>query len=326
MTTVQTQLAPMTIVYGGNAFLSEQTTDKLSKQAQEARPDADLLLLDAATCDAYAFEEAVSPSLLSTSAIVKLDHLENATEALGKAMLAFCQEAQQDTTLDSLVICRHTGGNKGRKLLNDLVKAGARQEQVPDLKTARDKLSFTLAQFQQQGRRVDPQAAQLLVSVFADRIDELAAMVEQLCFDFDADPMPLNIVSEYLTDNPQATSFRVADLAMQGQSAQAMVALRQALEQGVDDITIVGALTYKTRVLAKTAALEAGNLSMGEVGAPPWQVRALRSQLKSWTSQGLARVIESLADADMHCKSNSGDPIYAIERSIRLIGNKGREL
>lgn len=39
---------------------------------------------------------------------------------------------------------------------------------------------------------------------------------------------------------------------------------------------------------------------------------------------GLGRCIDMLAWADEQCKTNGGDPDYALERCIELIGGKGR--
>ncbi|OZG49943.1 DNA polymerase III subunit delta [Bombiscardovia coagulans] len=324
MTPVQAALAPVTIMAGGNAFLRDRAFHALKQSALESRPDADTVTLDADDCDAYSFEEAVSPSLLSPSAIVLVDHLENANEALQKSLLAFCKEATATPLESSIVICQYAGGNKNKQLVTNLCKAGAYQEKVADLKTADSKLSFVMSEFQRYGRQVEPQAAQVLVSVLGDRVDELAAMCEQVCFDFDEDPVPLTLVEQYLTDNPQSSGFRVADLAVDGKGSQAVLAMRQGIEQGVDVLAMVGAITYKIRLLAKIASLDAGKITMGQVGASPWQIRSARRQLRGWTSGGMSAVIESLAHADAEAKGVGGDPVYALERAILLIARKGR--
>lgn len=114
------------------------------------------------------------------------------------------------------MICQHEGGVKGRKIIDQLVKAGARKEDVPDLKKPDAQLNFVLGEFEKRGRRVEPMAAQQLVSVLGGKTGELAAMCEQLCFDFDDNPMGLDCVNQYLTANPQVTGFAVADKAVEG--------------------------------------------------------------------------------------------------------------
>ena len=48
-------------------------------------------------------------------------------------------------------------------------------------------------------------------------------------------------------------------------------------------------------------------------------------QLSGWSSPGLARCIQTLAWADEQSKTNGGDPVYALEQAIILIGRKGRD-
>ena len=69
----------MRIVYGGDSFLNDQTMRDLCHKALTVRPDAELIELDATNTDQYAFDEAVSPSLLSDTAVVHITNLQNAT-------------------------------------------------------------------------------------------------------------------------------------------------------------------------------------------------------------------------------------------------------
>ncbi len=223
---------PVTVVPGGDSYLNDARTKALCAQALKARPDAELIELDATSADQYAFDEAVSPSLLSDVAVVKLVNLQNADEKLAEALVTYTKQAAKDPNGSSVVICQHEGGVKGRKIIDQLVKAGARKEDVPDLKKPDAQLNFVLGEFEKRGRRVEPMAAQQLVSVLGGKTGELAAMCEQLCFDFDDNPMGLDRVNQYLTANPQVTGFAVADKAVEGKTAEAIVMMRAAVEQG----------------------------------------------------------------------------------------------
>lgn len=314
----------MSIVFGGDPFVNEGIARDLIAQARVACPDAELIELDATDADRYDFDEAVSPSLLSDTAIVVVTNLQNADEPLGDAMSAYCKQAAAEPGQSSLVICRHEGGVKGKRLVDQLVRAGAGRTDAPDLKKPEAKLNFTIQQFERRGRRVEPAAAQQLVAVLGDRIGELAAMCSQLCFDFDDNPMPLARVDQYLTANPQVTGFNVADKAVEGHAAEAIVMMRAAVEQGIDPIALIGALAMKLRTLAKAAAVKSGAISTAEAKTNPWVLKNATRQLGGWTSQGLAASIRMLAWADEQSKTNGGDPVYALERSIETIAAKGR--
>ena len=315
---------PVRIVTGGDAYLNEQTVRDLCRSALQARPDSEFIELDASNADRYDFDEAVSPSLLADVAVVKLANVQNADEKLGEALVDYCRRACDDPTASSIVICQHEGGVKGKRLVDQLVKVGAGKETVPDLKRADAQLNFVMQRFERNGRRVDPMAAQQLVSVLAGKTGELAAMCDQLCFDFDDNPIGLNRVNQYLTANPQVTGFNVADKAMEGRVADAIVMMRSAVEQGVDPIALIGALAMKLRTVAKASAVKAGTISQAEAKTNPWVLKNAMRQLSGWTSDGLGRCIQTLAWADEQSKTNGGDPVYALEQSIELIAKKGR--
>ena len=102
-------------------------------------------------------------------------------------------------------------------------------------------------------------AAQQLVAVLGDRTGELAAMVGQLCFDFDDNPMTLDRVNQYLTSNPQVDGFRVADLALSGRTADAIIAMRSSVEQGTAPIALIGALAMKLRTKRRNGVTTASD-------------------------------------------------------------------
>ena len=151
-------------------------------------------------------------------------------------------------------------------------------------------------------------AAQQLVAVLGDKTGELAAMAGQLCFDFDDNPITLERVNQYLTANPQVDGFRVADLALSGRAADA----------------IIGALAMKLRTMAKASAVRSGTISEAEAKTNSWVLKNATRQLSGWTSDGMRRCIQMLAWADEQSKTNGSDPVYALERSIELISSKGR--
>ena len=196
---------PFHLIYGGDPYLNEQTVRDLRHQAQRKHPDAETIELDATNADHYAFDEAVSPSLLSERSIVIVSNLQNADDKLGETMVAYCKQAVNNPAEASIVICQHEGGIKGKRLIDQLTKAGAVKETVADLKKAEAKLNFTIQCFERRNRRIEPMAAQQLVAVLGDKTGELAAMARQLCFDFDDNPITLERVNQYLTARHETT-------------------------------------------------------------------------------------------------------------------------
>lgn len=314
--------APVIVVCGGDPYLNGEMAREQCDEALARRPDAEFVELDAASAGRYAFDEAVSPSLLADVSVVRVNNLQSADDALADAIADYCRQCSDDPAGSSVVVCRHEGGQKGKRALDGILRAGARKVEVPDLKKPEAKLNYVMQRFERQGRRVDPIAAQRLVDVLGGDVGELTAMCGQLCFDFDEDPIGLDRVDQYLTANAQVTGFNVADAAMAGNAADAIVKMRAAVEQGVEPVALIGALASKLRDVAKVSAFNAGTIGASELGMPPWRRRYVR--LGGWATPGMAACIRMLAWADEECKTNGGDPMYALERSIATIATKGR--
>ena len=236
---------PFHLVYGGDSYLNDQTVRDLKHEAQRRYPDAETIELDAANADHYAFDEAVSPSLLADRAIVIVTNLQNADEKLGDAMVSYCRQACKEPADACIVICQHEGGVKGKRLVEQLTKAGAYKDAV-------------------------------------------------------------------------------ADLALSGRTADAIIAMRSSVEQGTAPIALIGALAMKLRTMAKASAVRAGTISTAEAKTNPWVLKNATRQLSGWTSSGMSACIQMLAWADEQSKTNGSDPVYALERSIELISRKGR--
>lgn len=322
------RVMPVTLVVGGDAYLNELNARTVREKVQESAPDAEIIELDASTADQYAFDEAVGPSLFGDGTIVIINNLQQADESLVDAIENFCKQAQnsENNFVDSSatwVIARHEGGLKGKSIITRLTKAGANTITVPDLKKDDAKLNFVMSIFERHNRSVEPQAAQRLVSVLGSKTGELAALCSQLCFDYDDNPITLDIVDRYLVADPQVTGFFVADKAVAGHAGSAVLAARTAIAQGVDAIALIGALAAKVRVIALAMAIRNGTISSAEAKVNPWALKMAMRQLAGWNSAGVSQCLQSLAWADEQCKGGSSDANYALEKCIMLIASRG---
>ena len=322
------RVMPVTLVVGGDAYLNELNARNVREKVQKSAPDAEIIELDASSADKYAFDEAVGPSLFGDGTIVIINDLQSADESLVEAIEKFCQQAQNnennfDESSLSWVIARHEGGLKGKSIITRLTKAGANTITVPDLKKDDAKLNFVMSIFERHNRSVEPQAAQRLVSVLGSKTGELAALCSQLCFDYDDNPITLDIVDRYLIADPQVTGFFVADKAVAGHAGSAVLAARTAIAQGVDAIALIGALAAKVRVIALAMAIRNGTISSAEAKVNPWALKMAMRQLAGWNSAGVSQCLQSLAWADEQCKGGSSDANYALEKCIMLIAARG---
>ena len=122
--------APFIIVFGGDAYLNKRTGRDLIRRALHDRPDAERIDLDATGCDQYAFDAARQPFPARRCRRGRRRQSAERRRQAGRIMVRYCRQACADPGASSIVICRHEGGVKGKRLLDQLVKAGACKETV----------------------------------------------------------------------------------------------------------------------------------------------------------------------------------------------------
>lgn len=318
-------LSAVYVVNGGDEYLNSRDFRALIHQVTVQASQLERIDEDASTLDEYAFMEAVSPSLLSDGAILCLDNIENSSDKLTAALEQYAKEHKNYNPGDSVVVCRKGAGQKGSGIVTRLKKNGAHIIDVPQLKNDRDYRSFITGELEQKNRFMTPDAMALISGVLAGRSGEIAALCDQLCNDFEDNPLTADIVSHYLVANPQVTGFNVADKAMAGNLAGAVVDMRNAVLQGTQPIAIIGALASNIRSIAKVAAVESGQVSREEVKMTnSWVYNKAKANLRGWNSAGLAACIQMLAWADEQCKSSGVDSLYALEKVLESIASHGR--
>jgi DNA polymerase-3 subunit delta len=122
-------------------------------------------------------------------------------------------------------------------------------------------------------------------------------------------------------------AFAVADAAIAGRYGEALVTLRHALSSGADPVPMVAAFASKLRTMAKLKGSRGADGQLAsQFGLSPWQVRRAREELQGWDEAGLAVAIQALASADADVKGASRDPVFALERLVRVIAAKGKPL
>jgi DNA polymerase-3 subunit delta len=77
----------------------------------------------------------------------------------------------------------------------------------------------------------------------------------------------------------------------------------------------------KIRQLAKIFGNR--NASAASLGMAPWQMDRAKRDLAGWTEDGLALVIQRLADADAAAKGAERDPVFTLEKLVALISRRG---
>jgi len=318
----QIRSAPVVLVSGTEGFLADRAIRNL-RDALKAE-DPSLEISDVSAAD-YAPGELItlaSPSLFGEPRLIRVDAVEKCTDAFLTEMLEYLTAPADGT----VVVLRHAGGVRGKKLL-DAIRSGAGggiEVVCTELKKDAEKYEFTQAEFASAGRKVTPGALRAITSAFSDDLAEMAAACQQLISDA-AEQITEATVDKYYGGRVETNAFQVADAAIAGRHGEALITMRHALASGADPVPMVAAFASKIRTMAKISGARGGSGQLAQqFGLAPWQVDRAKRDLQGWTEDGLGRCIEVLAETDANVKGGGRDPVFALERMIRIVSGRGR--
>lgn len=309
---------PVVFVSGPEEYLAGRAIRSLREQLRELDSALEIHEVDAADYASGQLLNITSPSLFSEPRLVIITGFERCSDELISDGLAYIENPTSDTT----VILRHTSSSVRGKKLVDAIRLNSNCAEVACLPIKGDgeKLAFVQAEFAHAGRKINQSAAKALLDAFADDLAELAGACQQLLQD-SAEAITEQIVERYYGGRVETNAFKVIDAALAGQSGTALGLLRHAISTGADPVPLVAAISMKMRQLAKIYGNR--NASAASVGMAPWQMDRANKDLSGWTEDGLALVIQRLADADAAAKGAERDPVFTLEKLITLISQKG---
>lgn len=307
--------AAVVLLSGPEDYLASKAAESIRHQVRTAQPEAELVRFDAGAYEAGTLTMHASPSLFGDWKIIEAAGLAQMNDAFLVDALAYLTDPAPDVVL----VLRHAGGNRGKKLLDAVRAAQATIVDCQPLKKDAEKAEFVTAEFKRAKRRIDPDAVRALVAAVGSQLPELAAACQQLMADSAVD-VTIELVEKYYGGRVEATGFKVADAALAGRTAQALSMLRHALATGADPVPIVAALAMKVRAVAKVHGVRGSSAQLArDLGMAPWQVDQARREAQRFSSDALARAIRALAEADAQVKGESRDPVYAVERAVTVI-------
>jgi DNA polymerase-3 subunit delta len=305
----------VTLVTGPEEFFAERAVTGVIAAVRSADPEADVSDALATQLGPESLGELAAPSLFSSTRCVVVRRIEDLSDEAVSGILDYAGAPADDVAL----VLVHSGGQKGSGMLTKLRKLAA----VTEVKTAplkgREFTGFVAAELRNHKVRIDEDAADQLVRAVGQDTRALAAAASQLASDFNGQAITLTMVRQYFGGRAEAKSFAIADAAVAGQTARALEELRWALNTGTAPVLVTSALAGSLRGLVRFRAAPRGLREADlarEVGVPPWKLRDLRNQARSWNDRGLAAAIRVVAHADADIKGQGGDPAYALERMV----------
>ncbi|MDN3936777.1 DNA polymerase III subunit delta [Arthrobacter sp. YD4] len=312
--------APVVLVGGPEDYLASRAMDRLRQLVRAAAPDVEVTRMSAAAYEPGALAMNVSPSLFGEQKLIEVEALESMNDAFLADALKYLAQPEPD----AVMVMRHGGGVRGKKLLDAIKAGGWPVVDCQPLKKDAEKISFVMTEFKAASRRIEPDAVQSLINAVGASLAELAAACSQLIADATT-AVDADMVDRYYGGRVEASGFKVADAAMAGNAPLALSTLRHALDTGADPVPIVAALAAKLRSLAKVAGAQGSSAQIAkQLGMQPWLVEQAQRDVRRWTPEGLVRSIQVTAEADAQVKGLSRDPVYAVEHAVTVIAGSVR--
>lgn len=308
--------APLILLKGPEDYLATRAMDLLKAQLREQHPDVEYTRFDVSAAAPGELATRASPSLFGEARLVLAEDLASMNDTFLAEALTFIEE--EGTDEDLTLVLRHSGGNRGKKLI-DAVSRRAVVVDCSAVKNDAEKIDFVRREFRARRRDIQPDAARALVAAVGASLSDLGGACQQLMSDIEGE-VTEDHVDLYHGGRVEATAFKVADAVFEGRQDAAIRLYRHALSTGVSPIAVTAALARKGRQIAAVVGHRGSpDRLASQLGVPPWQLRQAADVARRWDSRRAATALEAIAQADAEAKGASRTPEYAIERALGVI-------
>lgn len=318
-------LGKVILITGGEEFLAERAVQVARAAVRRVDAEAAFAELDGGDVTSSAIADLAAPSLFSSTSVVVIRRVEEASEEAVASILDYAAAPSMDVAV-ALV---HSGGQRGSGTLTKLRKLpDVTEVATGTVKGDRDFATFVVNEFRRNKVRVEPEAAEHLVRAVGQDLRSLASAADQLSSDFEGQAVTLAMAKQYFEGRAEAKSFAIADAALAGQTTRALEELRWALETGTPPVLVTSAVAGGLRGLARLMGARRGMKDTDlarEIGVPPWKLSSIRGQARGWDPVSVGTAIQVVARADADIKGQASDPGYALERMVITVSRNRRQ-
>ncbi|QLY30145.1 DNA polymerase III subunit delta [Nocardia huaxiensis] len=311
--------APLHLVLGDEELLIDRAVAAITAQARAATDNPESMPVDrlrAGDASTAELAELLSPSLFAEDRVIVL---ESAAEA-GKDAVAVIQDAAQAPPDGVVLVVLHSGGGRAKALAPALQKMGAQVHNCAKLTKAGERVEFVRNEFRAANVRVSADVVHALIESIGSDLRELAAASSQLVADTGG-KVDVAAVRQYYSGKAEVSGFDVADLAVAGDRAAAMEALRWATDRGVPAVLLADALADSVHTIARVGSAGRGDpfKLAGDLGMPPWKVKKAQGQARGWNGASIGAALQVVAGLNADVKGGAADANYALEHALARI-------
>ena len=305
----------LVLIQGSESLLADRAISQVISQY----PNAQVSNLYADEIEVGIITDNLAPSLFGDQRVVVIRDAQDLSAECSDELISYLEN--QDENL--ILVFWHKGGVKGKGLVDKVKKLNPQRISVEAIKKDSEKSEFIRNEFNSYSRKITSEAIQALIDSLGSDMRELAAACSQLASDVALQKIIDEVdVAKYQQGRVESTGFDVADAVVDGNTAEALIALRNALATGTDPVLIVSALAASFRTLAKVSGSSRGSNSYelaSSLALAPWQIEKARKQLTGWSQNGLAKAVIAIAAVDADIKGAASDPKYALERAVMTV-------
>ncbi|MDN5930112.1 MAG: DNA polymerase III subunit delta [Pseudonocardia sp.] len=307
---------PVRLDLGEEELLVERAVQDVATEIRESEPGAELRRYRAADLTPVDLADALSPSLFAEARVVVVAAVHEAGKDLATAITEQAVDLAEGITL----VVTHAGGARNKALVDSLRKLGADVSTIPPVRWPNERVAWVRGEVKRLGARVAPGTVEVLVDAVGSDLRELAAAVGQLVADTGGQ-IDRAAVRRYHRGRAEVYGWDISDLAVAGDRAGALEALRWAESLGVPEVVIADALAAGLRTLARVGAAGRGdpNRLASSLGMSPSKVRRAQQDVRGWSPEGVAVAFAAAATLNAEVKGVAADAGYALERALFTI-------
>jgi DNA polymerase-3 subunit delta len=305
----------LVLIQGAESLLA----DRAISQVIATKAGAQTSIFSADELEVGFITDSLAPSLFADARVVVIKDLQDLTAECSDEVISYLENQDENLTL----VLWHKGGVKGKALIDKIKKLNPEIIAAEAIKKENEKSDFVRAEFKRLERKISTEGVNALIDSLGSDLRELSAACSQLASDVALQKIiDEDDVARYQMGRVESTGFDVADAALDGKTAIALINLRNALSTGTDPVLIVSALASSLRTLAKVSGASRSAKSFelaSTLAIAPWQIDKARRQLTGWSEGGLAKAVVAIAAADADIKGAASDPIYALEQAVMTV-------
>jgi DNA polymerase-3 subunit delta len=293
-------MRPATLIISDDEFLASEALDRIRQEATAAGYAREELSGDDPTALMYALG---TPSLFDAGRLIVVRDADDLGADAAMVVARFASDPQPGVAL-ALVADAGAKADKLAKMLGKAVEV-TKTLAPPPWETTK----WLAQRIRERGRKISPEAAQVIVDALGTDLRELAAATGQLLDEFDG-PIDVASVKERF-HGLESKVYEFVDAVLDRDGPQALKRLRSLVEHGEHPLVITAALWRQMRIVA--AVKDGPRLPAEQVarqlGVRPGQVKRAFRHARFFDADQLRRAFERLAEADVALKSEGQDDL-----------------